>query len=71
LTYADRPGVVGTVGRVLGEAGANIGGMQVARVAEGGHALMVLTVDSQIPAAVLAEISQEIGATVSVADLDD
>jgi hypothetical protein len=32
---------------------------------------MVLTVDSQIPAAVLAEISQEIGATVSVADLDD
>ena len=72
FTYVDRPGVVGTVGRVLGEAGTNIGGMQVARDAAGGHALMVLTVDSQVPAAVLSEIFREIGATaVRVADLDD
>jgi D-3-phosphoglycerate dehydrogenase len=71
FTYVDRPGVVGTVGRVLGEAGTNIGGMQVAREAAGGHALMVLTVDSEISAAVLNDISQEIGATtVGVADLD-
>ena len=28
--YEDRPGVVGTVGRILGEAGLNIAGMQVA-----------------------------------------
>jgi D-3-phosphoglycerate dehydrogenase / 2-oxoglutarate reductase len=72
FTYLDRPGVVGAVGRVLGEGGINIGGMQVARDAAGGHALMVLTVDLQIPAAVLGEISQEIGATaIRVADLDD
>ena len=71
LTYVDRPGVVGAVGRVLGEAGTNIAGMQVARDAAGGHALMVLTVDSRIPPAVLNEISQEIGGqTVRVADLD-
>lgn len=71
LTYVDRPGVVGAVGRVLGEAGSNIAGMQVARDAVGGHALMVLNVDSQTPAAVLNEISEEIGAhTVRVADLD-
>jgi D-3-phosphoglycerate dehydrogenase len=64
--------VVGAVGRVLGEGGINIGGMQVARDAAGGHALMVLTVDLQIPATVLGEISQEIGATaIRVADLDD
>jgi D-3-phosphoglycerate dehydrogenase len=45
--------------------------MQVARDAAGGHALMVLTVDSRIPPAVLNEISQEIGGqTVRVADLD-
>jgi hypothetical protein len=45
--------------------------MQVARDAAGGHVLMVLTVDSQIPAAMLNEISQAIGATaVRVADLD-
>ena len=71
LTYLDRPGVVGAVGRVLGEAGTNIGGMQVARDAAGGQVLMVLTVDSQIPAAVLGAISEEIGAsTARVADLD-
>jgi len=70
-TYADRPGVVGSLGRVLGEAGINIGGMQVARDAAGGHALVVLTVDSQIPPAVLSELSQEIDATtVRVVDLD-
>lgn len=70
-TYADRPGVVGTLGRVLGEAGINIGGMQVARDAAGGHALVVLTVDSQIPPEVLSELSQEIDATtVRVVDLD-
>ncbi|MEO6144297.1 MAG: ACT domain-containing protein, partial [Dermatophilaceae bacterium] len=71
LTYADRPGVVGSVGRVLGEAGINIGGMQVARDAQGGHAILVITVDSKIPEAAMGEISQEIGATtVSVADLE-
>jgi len=70
-TYADRPGVVGSLGTVLGEAGINIGGMQVARDTAGGHALVVLTVDSQIPVAVLSELSQEIGATtVRVVDLD-
>jgi D-3-phosphoglycerate dehydrogenase len=70
LTYVDRPGVVGTVGRILGEAGANIGGMQVARDAAGGHVLMVLTVDSLIPAQVLSDICDEIGAThVKVVDL--
>jgi D-3-phosphoglycerate dehydrogenase / 2-oxoglutarate reductase len=71
LTYVDKPGVVGTVGRLLGEAGNNIGGMQVARDAAGGHALMVLTVDSQISAQVLSDICDEIGAThVKVVDLD-
>ncbi len=70
-TYADRPGVVGSLGRVLGDAGINIGGMQVARDAAGGHALVVLTVDSEIPVEVLSELSQEIDATtVRVVDLD-
>ncbi|MEU8352978.1 NAD(P)-dependent oxidoreductase, partial [Streptomyces sp. NPDC048845] len=63
LRYADRPGVVGTVGRVLGEAGLNIAGMQVSRAAQGGEALVVLTVDDTIPQALLGEIAEEIGAT--------
>jgi D-3-phosphoglycerate dehydrogenase len=55
--YTDRPGVVGTVGRILGEAGVNIAGMQVARDEKGGHALVALTVDSAIPADVLTELA--------------
>jgi D-3-phosphoglycerate dehydrogenase / 2-oxoglutarate reductase len=60
--YEDRPGVVGTVGRILGEAGVNIAGMQVSRDQRGGHALVAMTVDSAIPAPVLDEIVAAIGA---------
>ncbi|MFF3017859.1 phosphoglycerate dehydrogenase [Streptomyces sp. NPDC057939] len=62
LRYTDRPGVVGKVGQLLGEAGLNIAGMQVARAEEGGEALVVLTVDAEVPVDVLATISAEIGA---------
>jgi D-3-phosphoglycerate dehydrogenase / 2-oxoglutarate reductase len=64
LTYTDRPGIVGTVGQILGSEGINIGGMQVCRDAQGGDALIVLSVDSAIPAAVLDDISSTIGAVV-------
>jgi D-3-phosphoglycerate dehydrogenase len=60
--YEDRPGIVGTVGRVLGEAGVNIAGMQVSRDRRGGHALVAMTVDSAIPAGVLDDLAHEIGA---------
>jgi len=60
--YHDKPGVVGAVGRLLGDARVNIGGMQVSRDEKGGHALMALTVDSVVPASVLADIVTEIGA---------
>lgn len=62
LRYTDRPGVVGKVGQLLGEAGLNIAGMQVARAEVGGEALVVLTVDAEVPVDVLAVISDEIGA---------
>jgi D-3-phosphoglycerate dehydrogenase len=46
--------------------------MQVARKAQGGAALVALTVDSAIPAGVLSDIGTEIGASgVKVVDLDD
>jgi D-3-phosphoglycerate dehydrogenase len=63
LRYDDRPGVVGIVGQVLGDAAVNIAAMQVSRREAGGEALMVLTVDSAIPAEALSEIAQKIGAT--------
>jgi len=62
LRYTDRPGVVGAAGRLLGEANINIGGMQVSRDEAGGQALIALTVDSAIPADVLAKIAVEVGA---------
>ena len=60
--YHDRPGVVGTVGRILGEADVNIGGMQVSRDESGEHSVIVLTVDQAVPADVLERIVSEIGA---------
>ncbi|MEV3861673.1 NAD(P)-dependent oxidoreductase, partial [Streptomyces sp. NPDC050095] len=62
LRYEDRPGVVGSLGRVLGTTGINIAGMQVARAAAGGEALAVLSVDDTVPADVLAEAATEIEA---------
>jgi D-3-phosphoglycerate dehydrogenase len=70
--YVDRPGIVGAVGRILGEADVNIAGMQVSRDHKGGHALLAMTVDGAIPAPVLDEIVTEIGAgTARQADLTD
>jgi D-3-phosphoglycerate dehydrogenase len=69
--YTDRPGVVGVVGARLGDAGVNIAGAQVSRTRRGGEALMVVTVDSAVPADVLSGIGTAIGATdVRGADLD-
>ncbi|MEU9884858.1 phosphoglycerate dehydrogenase [Sphaerisporangium sp. NPDC051017] len=62
FTYTDRPGIVGIVGKILGERQVNIASMQVSRDAKGGKALIALTVDSAIPAEVVEQIGQEIGA---------
>ena len=71
LSYEDRPGMVGTVGGILGAAGVNIAGMQVSRDSKGGHALVALSVDSAIPADTLHEIEAAIDAVwVRAADLD-
>jgi D-3-phosphoglycerate dehydrogenase len=61
--YVDRPGVVGTVGSILGRAGVNIAAMQVARREAGGEALMTLTVDSVVAGELLDEAASAIGAT--------
>ena len=62
FTYEDRPGMVGTVGKILGDASVNIAGMQVSRDAKGGQALVALSVDSPVPAEVLDEIRGSIAA---------
>lgn len=47
-TNYDRPGAIGKVGTILGNAGVNISGMQLSRVADDGFAMFVLTLD-QVP----------------------
>ena len=54
--HTDRPGVIGKVGTLLGEAGINIAGMHVGRESEGQGALMVLKLDTPTPEALLEQI---------------
>ncbi|MHB8925903.1 MAG: NAD(P)-dependent oxidoreductase, partial [Coriobacteriia bacterium] len=54
--YPDRPGMIGKVGTILGEASINIASMQVGRTAAGGTALMGLVVDTEIDETLLARI---------------
>ena len=65
LRYTDRPGVVGIVGETLGKTGINIASMQVARSSAGGEALMAITVDSVIPAEIVAGVAKATGANLA------
>jgi D-3-phosphoglycerate dehydrogenase len=47
VRYEDRPGVIGIVGSMFGDAGVNIANMAVSRTREGGEALMVFSIDTQ------------------------
>ena len=60
VRYEDRPGMIGTVGGLLGDNAINIAGMQVSRDRQGGHALVVIAVDS----AVTAEVGEEVRAAM-------
>lgn len=55
--YPDRPGVIGKIGTVLGSANSNVASMQVGRNEAGDQALMALTVDAPLSAAVLTELT--------------
>lgn len=59
-TNFDRPGAVGRVGTILGDAGVNINSMQLSRTSEDGLAMFVLTVDSAPPDGVL-DVLRDLG----------
>lgn len=65
VRYADRPGVVGSLGNVLGEQGINIAGMQVARDEARAEAVAVINIDSALPSGVLDVVGAAIGASVA------
>ncbi len=52
----DQPGMVGTVGTILGKDGVNIADMSLSRLAAGGRALLVVRVDSEPSEKARAEI---------------
>jgi D-3-phosphoglycerate dehydrogenase len=56
--HIDRPGIVGSVGTILGGADINISSMQVGREAPRGPALMLLSVDDPVPPETLREIRE-------------
>ena len=60
MFYPDRPGMVGKIGTVLGEANINIANMAVGRREKRGQAAIALTLDDPAPADVLARIRQAI-----------
>src|SRR5258707_2347596 len=64
--HVDRPGMIGLVGTLLGEADINISSMQVGRKTRRGEALMLLSVDEPVPPAVVEHIRH----AASVATID-
>jgi len=52
-TNRDVPGIIGTLGTVLGDGGVNIANFQLGRDHSGGDAIALLYLDEQIPAPVL------------------
>jgi len=54
----DRPGVIGVVGTMLGNAGINIADMDVGRAAEPGTAVMLIAPTATVPVEVVAALRQ-------------
>ena len=59
----DRPGMIGLVGTVLGEAGLNIADMDVGRAPTGEAAMMVVALTEAVPAAVVETLRATDGIT--------
>jgi len=63
VTNEDKPGLVGRLGTLLGNAGINIGTFTLGRDQAGGSAIALVEVDSLVPEKVLAEVKQIPGVT--------
>jgi D-3-phosphoglycerate dehydrogenase len=58
VTNEDKPGFIGSLGSVLGEAGVNIATFHLGRSAPGADALAIIAVDQRVPEAVLERVRQ-------------
>jgi D-3-phosphoglycerate dehydrogenase / 2-oxoglutarate reductase len=60
--HIDRPGIIGSIGTLLGDNGINIAQMHVGREGVRKRALMALSLDDSVPETLLAEIARVIEA---------
>jgi D-3-phosphoglycerate dehydrogenase len=58
FTHLDRPGLIGFIGRTLGDEGVNIAQMNVGREAQGGEAIGIVNLDSAPSSAALDSLQQ-------------
>ena len=58
-TNRDAPGIIGTLGTVLGEEKVNIANFQLGRDQPGGQAIALLAVDEPVPESVLARVKAD------------
>jgi len=56
ISHMDKPGMIGKVGTVLGDNDINIASMEVARETTRGPAMMILTIDEEIPHEVMNKV---------------
>lgn len=66
VSYADRPGSLGKIGTILGDAGVDILAAGLSQDAEGDGATMMLRISSALTDDVVETISQAVGATLIV-----
>ncbi|MDP9136618.1 MAG: phosphoglycerate dehydrogenase [Pseudomonadota bacterium] len=58
VTNADKPGFIGALGTILGNAGVNIATFHLGREAQGGHAIALVEVDDPVAPEVLATVQE-------------
>ena len=58
LAYEDRPGMIGRIGTIMGAHDINIAAMNLGRREKRGEAMIILSLDSAVPAEVLEEVKK-------------
>jgi len=57
INNLDKPGFIGVLGAMLGEAGVNIATFHLGRTDEGGEAIALVGIDSEPPAEVITQLT--------------
>jgi D-3-phosphoglycerate dehydrogenase / 2-oxoglutarate reductase len=63
LAYADRPGIIGKIGTILGEHEINIAAMNLGRREKKGEAMVILSLDCTVPPEVVEKVRAATDAT--------